>query len=44
MFCATFITARKKGRGKVIPLQAGVAQRMGRGIALLFRDHGTRRG
>ena len=31
-------------KGKVIPLQAGVAQRVGRGIALLFHDHGTRRG
>ena len=28
----------------MIPLQAGVAQRVGRGIALLFHDHGTRRG
>ena len=25
-----------KGKGKVMPLQAGVAQRVGRGIALLF--------
>jgi len=33
-----------KGKGKVIPLQAGVAQRVGRGIALLFHDRGTRRG
>jgi len=31
-------------KGKVIPLQPGVAQRVGRGIALLFHDHGTRRG
>jgi len=29
--------------GKVIPLQAGVAQRVGIGIALLFHDCGTRR-
>jgi len=29
---------------KVIPLQAGVAQKVGRGIALLFHDRGTRRG
>jgi len=27
----------------VIPLQPGVAQRVGRGIALLFHDRGTRR-
>jgi len=33
-----------KGKGKVIPLQAGVAQRVGTGIALLFHDCGTRRG
>ena len=31
-------------KGKVFPLQAGVAQRVGRGIALLFHDRGTRRG
>ena len=34
----------KKKKGKVIPLQARVAQRVGRGIALLFHDRGTRRG
>ena len=28
----------------MIPLQARVAQRLGRGIALLFHDRGTRRG
>jgi len=28
----------------VIPLQAYVAQRVGRGIALLFHDCGTRKG
>ena len=46
-----FITTTKtttiiiiKGKGKVIPLQPSVAQRVGRGIALLFHDHGTRRG
>ena len=33
-----------KGKGKVIPLQAYVAQRVGRGIALLFHDRSTRRG
>ena len=32
-----------KGKGKVIPLQTGVAQREVRGRALLFHDHGTRR-
>ena len=34
-----------KGKGKVIPLQTrpSVAQRVGRGIALLFHEHGTRR-
>ena len=31
-------------KSKVIPLQAYVAQRVGRGIALLFLDRGTRRG
>ena len=31
-------------KGKVFPLQAGVAQRVGRGIALLFLDCGTRKG
>ena len=31
-------------KGKVILLQAGVAQRVGRGMALLFHDDGTRRG
>ena len=29
---------------KVIPLQARAAQSVGRGIALLFHDCGTRRG
>ena len=33
-----------KGKGKKIPLRPGVAQRVGRGIALLFHDRGTRRG
>ena len=33
-----------KGKGTVILLQAGVAQRVGRVIALLFHDRGTRRG
>jgi len=31
------------GKGKVIPFRPGVAQRVGRGIALLFHDLGTRR-
>jgi len=30
-----------KSKGKVIPLQAGVAQRVGGGVALLFHDRGT---
>jgi hypothetical protein len=30
--------------GKVIPLQARCGQRVGRGIALLFHDLGTRSG
>jgi hypothetical protein len=30
--------------GEIFPLQADVAQRVGRGIALLFHDNGTRRG
>jgi len=35
----------KPEKGKVIPLQTRcVAQRVGRGIALLFHDRGTRRG
>ena len=38
------ILSQVKVKGKVIPLQAGVAQRVGRGIALLFHDRGTRRG
>ena len=33
-----------KGKGKVIPLQAGVTQRVGRIIALLLHDHVTIRG
>ena len=31
-------------KGKVISLQVYVAQRVGRGVALLFHDIGTRRG
>jgi len=31
------------GKDKVIPLRPSVAQRVGRGIALLFYDRGTRR-
>ena len=34
-------TVKKK---KVFPLRPGVAQRVARGIALLFHDRGTRRG
>ena len=33
-----------KSKGKVFPLQVGVAQRVCRVIALLFHDSGTRRG
>ena len=33
-----------KGKGKVIPLQARCGPEVGRGIALLFHDRGTRRG
>ena len=33
-----------KGKGTVIPLQARCGSEGGRGIALLFRDRGTRRG
>ena len=33
----------RRGKGKVIQLQAGVAQSVGRGIALLLHDRGTRR-
>ena len=39
-----FITPCHGGKGEVFPLQAHVAQRVGRGIALLFHDRGTRRG
>jgi len=44
--CSTtfYVKNTIKGKVKVIPLQAGVAQRVGRGIALLFHDRGTRRG
>jgi len=31
-------------KAKVIPLQARCGQMMGRGIAILFHDRGTRRG
>jgi len=37
-------TARYKAKDKPIPLRPGVARRVGRGIALLFHDRGTRRG
>jgi hypothetical protein len=30
--------------GKITPYRPGVAQMVGRGKALLFHDHGTRRG
>jgi len=35
---------RGKGKYKVIPLRDRCRQRVGRGIALLFHDRGTRRG
>jgi hypothetical protein len=39
------ISIAKREYGKVIPITGlGVAQRVGRGIALLFPDRGTRRG
>ena len=37
-------SSKQVGQGKVIPLHPGVAQRVGRGIALLFHHRGTRRG
>ena len=37
-------TIRRPLKGKVFPLQARCGQRVGRGIALLFHDRGTRRG
>jgi len=37
----TYLTSVKV---KVSRYRPGVAQRVGRGIALLFHDHGTRRG
>jgi len=33
-----------KGKGEGFPLRPSVAQRVGRGIALLFHDHGARMG
>jgi len=41
--CLSLVVNEVKGKGKVAPLQAGVTQRVGRGIALLFHDRGTRR-
>ena len=38
-----FVVTVSKGKGKVFPLQSGVAQTVGRGITLLFHDRGTRR-
>jgi hypothetical protein len=34
----------EQGILKRVSYRPGVAQRVGRGIALLFHDHGTRRG
>ena len=42
LFLVNIWTSSKKVKGKVIPLQDGVAQRVGRGIALLLHDRGTR--
>ena len=39
-----FISTNKKVKGKVTPYRSGVAQRVGKGIALLFHDRGIRRG
>ena len=36
--------SRKKVKAKFSRYRPGVAQRVGRSIALLFHDHGTRRG
>jgi hypothetical protein len=38
------LQVKKVKKGKVFSLQAGVAQRVGRAIAVLFHDRGTRRG
>ena len=43
-YISTDKTNKGNGKGKVFPLQAGDAQRVGRVIALLFHDCGTRRG
>ena len=42
--CVCVHKYKGKCKYKMIPLQPGVAQRVGRGITLLFHDHGTRRG
>jgi len=39
----SYVYSQCEGKGKAIPLQAGVAQRVGIGIALLFHDRDTRR-
>ena len=39
-YITTFLTVKKLKRSRYRP---GVAQRVGRGIALLFHDRGTRR-
>jgi len=40
----TTLKFRKPGKVKFSRYRPGVAQRVGRGIALLFHDRGTRRG
>jgi len=40
----SYLAEGKKGKGKVIPLQAWCGPGVSRGIALLFHDRGTRRG
>jgi hypothetical protein len=40
----SFPTTGKKVKVKLSRYRPGVAQRVGRGIALLFHDRGTRRG
>jgi len=42
--CVTMPIKQYEGEGKVFRYRPGVAQRVGRGIALLFHDRGTRRG
>jgi hypothetical protein len=43
-FCRTERTSNMEVKVKCSRYRPGVTQRVGRGIALLFHDHGTRRG